>query len=149
MSGKFDDLMESTLKIDANEGEDKVVGLDKAIQLYVKPQTGIHIGTTHCCSNAAIMEIAKQYSGKKPGFTLIMRGIRDTAMIWLHMGLVKKVITAFSGDVYPWYSPNPVTQKSYGNKEVELEDWSILTFPLRLMAGALGIGFIPTASITI
>ncbi|MFC1940443.1 CoA-transferase, partial [Chloroflexota bacterium] len=107
----------------------------------------IHIGTTHCCPGAAIMEIDRQFYGKKPGFTLIMRGIRDTVMILLHLGLLKKIITGFSGNVYPWYSPNPVTQKAYVGKEVELEDWSILTFPLMLMAGALGVGFMPTTSI--
>lgn len=147
MAGKFDDIIESTLRIREDEGEDKVVSLGEAIRQNVKPGTGIHIGTTHCCPNAAILEIARQFYGKKPGFTLIMRGIRDTAMVLLHMGLLSKVITAFSGNVYPWYSPNPVTQKAYVNKEVELEDWSILTFPLMLMAGALGTGFMPTNSI--
>jgi acyl CoA:acetate/3-ketoacid CoA transferase alpha subunit/acyl CoA:acetate/3-ketoacid CoA transferase beta subunit len=147
MTGKFDDLVGSTLKVRENEGEDKVVSLREAIGRNVKPGTKIHIGTTHCCPNAAILEIARQFYGKKPGFTLIMRGIRDTVMILLHMGLVNKVITSFSGNVYPWYGPNPVTQKAYVNKEVELEDWSILTFPLMLMAGALGVCFMPTTSI--
>ena len=147
MAGKFDDLIGSTLSIRENEGEDKVVSLREAIERNVKPDTKIHVGTTHCCPNAAILEIARQFYGKKPDFTLIMRGIRDTVMILLHMGLVNKVITAFSGNVYPWYGPNPVTQRAYGGREVELEDWSILTFPLRLMAGALGIDFMPTTSI--
>ena len=84
---------------------------------------------------------------KKPDFTLIMRGIRDTVTILIHLGLIQKVITTFSGNVYPWYIPNPVSQKAYGKHEVELEDWSILTFPLMLMAGALGVGFMPTRSL--
>jgi acyl CoA:acetate/3-ketoacid CoA transferase beta subunit/acyl CoA:acetate/3-ketoacid CoA transferase alpha subunit len=63
------------------------------------------------------------------------------------LGLIKKVVTSFSGNVYPWYSPNPVCQKAYVNKEVELEDWSILTFPLMLMAGALGVEVMPTTSL--
>jgi acyl CoA:acetate/3-ketoacid CoA transferase alpha subunit/acyl CoA:acetate/3-ketoacid CoA transferase beta subunit len=130
-----------------NEGENKVMSLSEAIRRNVKPGAKIHIGTTHYCPNAAILEIAKQFYGRKPGFTLIMRGIRDTVMVLLHMGLVNKVITSFSGNVYPWYGPNPVTQKAYVNREVELEDWSILTLPLMLMAGALGIGFMPTTSI--
>ncbi len=147
MSGKFDDLLNSTFAIPENEGENKVISLQEAVARYIKPGMSIHVGTTHCCPGAAILEIARQFHGKKPGFTIIMRGIRDTAVILLHTGLVRKVITGFSGNVYPWYSPNPVIQKAYEKKEVELEDWTILTFPLRLMAGALGTGFITTTSI--
>jgi acyl CoA:acetate/3-ketoacid CoA transferase alpha subunit/acyl CoA:acetate/3-ketoacid CoA transferase beta subunit len=147
MAGRFNDLIESTFKIRENEGRDKVVSLREAIALHIKPGAKIHMATTHCCSGAAILEIARQFYGKKPDFTLIMRGIRDTATILLHLGLIKKVITSFSGNVYPWYSPNPVCQKAYVNKEVELEDWSILTFPLMLMAGALGVEVMPTTSL--
>ena len=147
MAGRFNDLIESTFKIKENEGRDKVVSLREAIALHIRPGAKIHMATTHCCSGAAILEIARQFYGKKPDFTLIMRGIRDTATILLHLGLIKKVVTSFSGNVYPWYSPNPVCQKAYVNKEVELEDWSILTFPLMLMAGALGVEVMPTTSL--
>ena len=147
MVGKFNDLIESTFKIEENEGQDKVVSLREAIQRHVKSGIRIHIGTTHCCPHAVILEIARQFYGKKPQFTIIMRGIRDTVVILIHLGLVKRVITSFSGNVYPWYGPNPVTQKAYASKEVELEDWSMLAFPLMLMAGALGVGFMPTTSI--
>ena len=144
MVGRFDDIIEITIAIKENTEEDKVVSLKEAIKRNVKPGAKINIGTTHCCPSAAILEIARQFHGKNPEFTLIMREIRDTVIIWFHMGLIKKVITSFSGNVYPWYSPNPVIQKAYVNKEVELEDWSILIFPFMLMAGALGVGFMPT-----
>jgi acyl CoA:acetate/3-ketoacid CoA transferase alpha subunit/acyl CoA:acetate/3-ketoacid CoA transferase beta subunit len=147
MNGRFDDLIEGVLKIREYEGEDKVVSLGEAIARYIKPGSSIHLAATHCSPGAAILEIARQFYGTKPGFTLIMRGIRDTVSILIHLGLIKKVITAFSGNVYPWYSPNPVTQKAYVRSEVELEDWSILTLPLRLMAGALGVGVMPTTSL--
>jgi acyl CoA:acetate/3-ketoacid CoA transferase alpha subunit len=113
---------------------------------FVKPGRP-STGGNPCCSGAAILEIARQFQGKKPDFTLIMRGIRDTVTILIHLGLVRKVITAFSGNVYPWYSPNPVIQKAYTSGATDLEDWSILTFPLRLMAGAMGCGVMPTSSL--
>lgn len=147
MTGRFDDLIETTFTIPENEGEDKVVGLGEAIERYIKPGSKIHIGATHCCSGAAIVEIARQFRGQNPDFTLIMRGIRDTVIVLLRLGLIKKVITTFSGNVYPWYSPNPICQKAYTTREVELEDWSILTFPLMLMAGALGVKVMPTTSL--
>src|SRR5512145_1375689 len=147
MSGRFDDLIDGVLKTREYEGEDKVVSLGEAIARYVRPGASIHLAATHSAPGAAILEIARQFHGSKPGFTLIMRGIRDTVSILIHLGLIKKVITAFSGNVYPWYSPNPVAQRAYTGKKVELEDWSILTLPLRLMAGALGVGVMPTTSL--
>lgn len=147
MIGRFQDLLEGPFRIRENEGEDKVVSLREAIVRHVKPGAKVHLAATHCCSSAAILEIAREFYGKKPDFTLIMRGIRDTVTILLHLGLAKKVITSFSGNVYPWYSPNPVAQKAYAGKEVELEDWTVLTLPLRLMAGALGVGVMPTTSL--
>jgi acyl CoA:acetate/3-ketoacid CoA transferase alpha subunit len=147
VSEEFHDFIEGTFAIRENEGGNKVVELEEAIERYIKPGAKIHIGTTHCCSGAAIREIARRFYGQKPDFTLIMRGIRDTVTILLHLGLIKKVITSFSGNVYPWYSPNPVCQKAYVNKEVELEDLTILTFPLMLMAGALGVDVMPTRSL--
>ena len=147
MTGRFRDYLEGPFRIRENEGQDKVVSLPEAIARYVKPGAKVHIAATHCCSGAAILEIARQFRGRNPDFTLIMRGIRDTVTILLHMGLVKKVITSFSGNVYPWYSPNAVAQKAYVGKEVELEDWTVLTLPLRLMAGALGVDVMPTRSL--
>jgi len=147
VSEEFNDFIEGTFTIREGGGENKVIDLQEAIERYIKPGAKIHIGTTHCCSGAAIREIARRFYGQKPDFTLIMRGIRDTATILLHLGLIKKVITSFSGNVYPWYSPNPVCQKAYVNKEVELEDLTILTFPLMLMAGALGVDVMPTRSL--
>ena len=78
---------------------------------------------------------------------MILRAMRDVAVVLLRLGLIKKVITTFSGMVYPWYRPNPIVQKSYSGKEVDLEDWTILTLPQRLMAGALGVEVMPTTSL--
>jgi len=147
VSGKFHDFIEGTFTLRKEEDENKVVGLEEAIDRYVKPGAKIHIGTTHCCSGAAIREIARHFYGQHPDFTLIMRSIRDTVTILIHLGLVKKVITAFSGNPYPWYGPNPICQKAYVNKEVDLEDLTMLTFPLMLMAGALGVDVMPTRSL--
>lgn len=147
MPSRLDDLLNTTFALPEYEGEDKVMDLGAAVTRHVRPGAAIHIAATHCCSHAAILEIARRFQGTRPDFTLIMRGIRDTVIILLHMGLLKKVITSFSGNVYPWYSPNPVCQKAYAAKTVELEEWTILTFPLRLMAGALGVPAMPTASL--
>lgn len=147
MVGRFDALLEETFKIREYEGEDKVMDLRDAIARYVMPGDKIHLAATHSTPGAAVLEIARQYYGKKPDFTIVARGMRDTIIILLHLGLAQKVITTFSGNVYPWYSPNAIAQKAYVGKAVELEEWTVLTMPLRLMAGAMGIGVMPTTSL--
>src|SRR4030042_5641241 len=61
--------------------------------------------------------------------------------------LIKKAITSFAGNGYPSPAPNPLVQKAYISKAVEFENWTMLTIPLRLLAGAMGWDVIPTRSI--
>ncbi|MCX7981627.1 MAG: hypothetical protein N2572_01800 [Syntrophales bacterium] len=129
------------------EREDKVMPTSEAIQRFIRPGQKIHVAVTHNCSYAALHEIMRRFHRRNPQFTLIMRGIRDTAICLLRLGLIKKVITAFSGNVYPWYAPNPIIREAYERREIELEEWTILTLPLRLMAAALGLPYLPTRSL--
>ncbi len=107
MTGKFDDLLKGTLEMKENDGPDKVMSLSEAIRRNVKPGMKVHLGTTHNCAYAGILEIVRQYYGKKPEFTIIVRGIRDTGVLLVYLGLAKKAIATFSGNVYPYYGPNP------------------------------------------
>jgi len=59
---------------------------------------------------------------------------------------VKKAIATFFGDSYPMPGPNPVFQAAYRDRTVELENWTILAFSLRLLAGALAFEWIPAPS---
>lgn len=65
MVGRFDDIIERTMAIKENAEENKVVSLKEAIERNVKPGAKIHIGTTHCCPSAAILEIAPAISWEK------------------------------------------------------------------------------------
>ena len=58
-----------------------------------------------------------------------------------------KVITTYSGDTFPTYTPNPIFQEAYASGEVEVEHWSILTFTQRLEAAARGLPAIVTGSL--
>ena len=40
---------------------------------------------------------------------------------------MRKVVTAYSGNSFPTYTPNPVFRQAYESGEVEVEHWSILT----------------------
>jgi len=133
--------------IPRDEGKNKVCSLRDAIRRNIRPGMSIHLCSTHTRSNALVYELVRQFHGKRPGFTIVTAGLIANGVILLHEGLVRKVVASFCGDSYPSPGPNPVVQRAYLSGEVAFENWSILTLPLRLMAGAMGVPFMPTKSI--
>lgn len=129
------------------EGKNKVCSVTEAIRRHIRPGMTIHLGSTHARPNALMNELIRRYDGKGPGFTIVTAGLVSNMVILLHQKLVKKVISTFCGDNYPSPAPNPVIRKAYVTGDVEFENWSILTLPLRLMAGAMGVPFLPTHSL--
>jgi len=141
MVNKFGDL--SSIELAADEGIDKVVELSEAIRQYVKPGMALYIREG---SYAPIREIIRQFWGDKPGLTLIMVGARDTALDLVHCGLISKLITSRCSES-PTQGRSLVIQRAYEQKALEIENWSLYSLPLRLMAAALKIDFLPTRSI--
>jgi len=125
--------------------EGKVVSLSQAIKNNIKSGMAIHISLE---AGAASCELARQFWGTKPDFTFIMNMIGGHhALSSLHGGLVKKLIFTNSADIYPRPYPNPVIQRAFKDKSIELENWSLLSMTQALMAGALNLPYIPTRSI--
>lgn len=147
--GRFNSLLETIFRLEEGEGPDKVIDLRDSIRRYIKPKMQLHLSSSYYYPNAIINEIIRQFWGKKPDFTLITKGINLNTINFLPLpgGLVNKVITTFHGNVYPVPQPNPAITKVYKENRVMIEDWSLYSFTQRLMAGALGLGFIPTNSI--
>ena len=145
--GRFNSLLETIFRLEEREGPDKVKDLRDSIRHYIKPKMKLHLSSSYYYPNAIINEIIRQFWGKKPDFTLITKGINLNTINFLIDGLVNKVITTFHGNVYPVPQPNPAITKVYKENRVMIEDWSLYSFTQRLMAGALGLGFIPTNSI--
>ena len=145
--GRFEKLIETTFRLEEEEGPEKLIGLNKAVREHIKPKMKLHLSSSYYYPNAIINEIIRQFAGKSPAFTLINKGININTINFLTTGLVDKVITTFHGDVYPVPRPNPAINKVYRENRVNFEDWSLYSFTQRLMAGALGLGFIPTNSI--
>lgn len=141
--------MRSVFELDDNRPHEqgKVVPLSQAIALCVRPGMKIHINTG-AYANAAIREIIRQYWGKDPGFTLISSGVTTPYKISLACsGLVKKVITTNHSYTYPKPKPIPLLRKLQKDGQLDLEVWSLYSLEQRLMAGALGVGFMPTRSL--
>ena len=82
-----------------------------------------------------------------PGFTLAMVSLSSLGALFFAGGMVRRVVTTYSGDIFPTFTPNPIFQKAYASGAVEVEHWSILTYAQRLEAAARGLPAVVTGSI--
>ena len=144
MSTEFGPVIKRAFRLKKNEGWSKVVSLEEAIRQNVKSGMTIYLDEG---ANAAARAIIRQFWGSKPQFTLVMPAVSGDAVELVSSGLVKKIITSACIERRPTLGPISVIQRAYQDKSLEIENWSLLTLMLRLMAGALGVGFMPTKSL--
>jgi acyl CoA:acetate/3-ketoacid CoA transferase alpha subunit len=137
-------FLDSKFRLPVVEGEDKVCPLDEAIREHVKK--GMSIGFAGR-GGALFNQLVREFWDKNPQFIIINNGITASVLSLIQGRLAKKIIASFIGDVYPSPGPNPVAQKAYLSGEVEFENWTMLTIPQRLLAGAMGWSVIPTRSV--
>jgi acyl CoA:acetate/3-ketoacid CoA transferase beta subunit/acyl CoA:acetate/3-ketoacid CoA transferase alpha subunit len=76
-----------------------------------------------------------------------MLSLSSLGALFFRGGLVRKVITGYSGDTFRNFTPNPWFAGAYERGEVEVEHWSFLAFSQRLEAAARGLPAIVTRSI--
>jgi acyl CoA:acetate/3-ketoacid CoA transferase beta subunit/acyl CoA:acetate/3-ketoacid CoA transferase alpha subunit len=124
-----------------------VVPLEDAVAGHVQAGDAIHVVTGHSRWTAAAREVVRQWWGKDPGFTLVMLSLSSLGAVLFRGGLVKRVVTGYSGDVFPNFTPNRWFGDAYLNGEVEVEHWSFLTFLQRLEAAARGLPAVTTGSL--
>jgi acyl CoA:acetate/3-ketoacid CoA transferase alpha subunit/acyl CoA:acetate/3-ketoacid CoA transferase beta subunit len=123
------------------------LSLADAVERHVRPGDAICVVLGHSRWTAAAREVARQFWGTDPGFTLQMLSLGSLGALWFRGGLVRKVVTAYSGDPFPTYTPNPVFRAAYESGDVAVEHWSILTFQQRLEAAARGLPALVTGSL--
>lgn len=128
-------------------GPSKVVRLDQAIRRFTRPGMCIHLAVSHHRPSALLFELCRQYWERDPGFTLTCIGFRENGTVPIAGGLVRRLVSPIYFDLYPTPAPNPVFQAARRAGGVHLESWSMLTLPLRLLAGAMGLPFLPTRSL--
>ncbi len=124
----------------------KVVSLADAVA-HVRPGDAVHIVTGHGRWTAAARELARRHWDTDPGFTLVMLSLSSLGTLFFRGGLVTKVVTGYSGDIFPNFTPNPVFGEAYLSGAVEVEHWSFLTFLQRLEAAARGLPAVVTGSL--
>jgi acyl CoA:acetate/3-ketoacid CoA transferase alpha subunit/acyl CoA:acetate/3-ketoacid CoA transferase beta subunit len=127
--------------------EGKLLDLREAVKLYVKPGMKLHLAAGIGGPSAAICEIIRQYWGKNPEFTLIQSTVTGHALNLVHSKLVKKLICSVCANISASGRPSKVIQDAYENKQFEMENWTLNSLQQRLMAGALGVPFMPTKSV--
>ncbi|MCP4417636.1 MAG: glutaconate CoA-transferase, partial [Chloroflexi bacterium] len=126
----------------------KIMPLSQAVGRFVRPGAALHFGAAWPFPNAALFEVIRRFAGRDPQFTLILNaGGATSAAPFLAAGLAKRIISSFLGDSYPNPGPNAVIQQAINSGKVTAENWTMLTFTLRLLAGAMGVPYLPTRSI--
>ncbi len=125
---------------------DKVCSLDAAVE-HVRPGDSVHVVTNHSRWTAAARHLVRRWWGQSPGFTLVMLSLSSLGSLFFRGRLVDKVVTGYSGDIFPNFTPNPWFADAYLRGEVEVEHWSFLTFLQRLEAAARGLPAVTTSSL--
>src|SRR6476619_6732125 len=126
---------------------DKRASLADAVAAHVRAGDVIHPVVGHTRWSAATREVVRQWWGRDPGFTLVMLSLSSLGALFFRGALVRKVVTGYSGDTFPNFTPNPWFARAYERGEVEVEHWSFLAFSQRLEAAARGLPAITTRSI--
>ncbi len=126
---------------------DKSASLIDAIAQHVEAGDVIHPIVGHTRWTAATREVVRQWWGRDPRFTLAMLSLSSLGALFFRGGLVTKVITGYSGDTFPNFTPNPWFAGAYERGDVQVEHWSFLAFSQRLEAAARGLPAIVTRSI--
>lgn len=130
------------------DGHGKVMPLASAVAALVRPGMSLYMGFGHARAHAAAFEIIRRFRGADPRFHLITAGVLEAGLIMVHGRLVNRVTAAYAGNTYPMPGPNRVFRDALAAGRITLEEITNLTITTRLMAGAMGLPFMPTRSIT-
>jgi acyl CoA:acetate/3-ketoacid CoA transferase alpha subunit/acyl CoA:acetate/3-ketoacid CoA transferase beta subunit len=125
----------------------KFTTVEEAVRTHVRAGDALHVVVGHTRWSAAVREVVRQWWDRDPNFTLVMLSLSSLGALFFRGGLVDKVVTGYSGDTFPNFTPNPWFQRGYTSGAVEVEHWSFLAFAQRLEAGARGLPAVTTRSI--
>lgn len=142
------ELVETRFGALADPALDKRLPLPEAIRRLVRPGMRLNACYLQGRPNAAIYELARQFAGRAPGFELYSSSLVGNFALLVQLRLLRKAVVSFVGEGIPTPGPSPVVQRALARGELELESYSMLTIPLRLLAAALGVSCLPTRSLS-
>ncbi len=126
---------------------DRRATLSDAVATHVQRGDVLHPVVGHTRWTAATREVIRQWWDRDPQFTLVMLSLSSLGALFFRGQMLRKVVTGYSGDTFPNFTPNPWFAKAYEKGDVEVEHWSFLAFSQRLEAGARQLPAIVTRSI--
>ena len=94
-------------------GRDKFTSLHDAVAEHVRPGDALHVLVGHTRWTAAAREVVRQWWGRDARFTLVMLSLSSLGTLFFKGGLVEKVVTGYSGDTFPNFTPNPIFAGAY------------------------------------
>ncbi len=130
-----------------SEPPSKFMTVAEAVRAYVRAGDSLHLVVGHSRWSAAAREVVRQWWDRDPQFELVMLSLSSLGALFFRGGLVRRVVTGYSGDTFPNFTPNLWFQRAYTSGAVEVEHWSFLAFAQRLEAGACGLPAIVTRSV--
>ena len=142
----FSPDLERRLKTIQKIHSNKRVDLLSAIEKILRTQMKLHFACISALPYSSVREIIRLSANKDFKFEVISLGSASQIQMLVAERLVSKLITSYVGDVYPRPGISPVFQRAV-DSDMEIEQWSLMVFSLRLYAGALGLHFIPTTSL--
>lgn len=128
-------------------GPSKLCTAAEAVERHTRPGGSIHLSTTHARPYGLGNELVRRYWGKDARLEISLLNVGETWVALFLGNILRKAVTTFAGDVWPYPSPSPVISERWLTGKVEIEHWSILSHTLRLLAGALRLPFLPTRSL--
>src|SRR5450759_1040310 len=127
--------------------QDKRLDLAEAVRRFVRPGMKLNPCSLQSRPVAALYELCRQFAGKRPQFEFISSSLSGNYLQLVHLGLLKRAVVSFAGEGYPTPGPSPIMARALARRELELENWTMLTISQRLLAGAMGVSFLTTRSI--
>src|SRR5438094_54023 len=112
MRPEYAELIQRRLAVPLVEGPDKVTTLEAAVRRLVEPGQTIYAGAAHGRPNALVRELVRQWWGRSPGWTLALTGIGSPWSALIIGGLVKRLLTTFVGEGYPFPAPQPLVAEA-------------------------------------
>lgn len=144
MEEKIRRIIEEKLAIPEVDGVDKRCTPKEAIERHIEKNMTLSftagVGTL-------VYQLVRSFWDKAPEFTVISPSLNLHLTAIVRQRIAKKVLASFAGINYPSPKPCPVVQNAYASGTIELESWTMRTIPQMLLAGALGMDFIPTRSL--
>lgn len=121
----------------------KLVPLDEAVRRHVRDDDVVFVGGFgQCIPFAVAHEMVRQ---GRTGLTLCRSGADILFDILIAAGAVRKVIFGYVGN--PGVGLAHAFRRAVESGSLEFEDWTNFAMVLRLHAAALGVPFLPTATL--